>query len=121
MEAALTDENKLKGAQQRQHFRIKFPDPERPLFTHKDKSYLVIDAAEEGLAIAIEEGDPIGTFTGIIKGSIKFKDKESCNIVGKRLRNTPNSVVLKLSIGIPLATIMKQQRILLQKYGQIGG
>lgn len=107
-------------SQQRRHYRIRFPIAERPVFEFNGKHYVVLDLSEQGLSFAIESGDSIAKNTKLIAGRIVFNDKEAVNVTGTILRKSDEHVVLVLKQGIPLSIVMKQQRLLLQKYGQIG-
>jgi ribosomal protein L27 len=92
---------------------------DKPLFETRGKSYGVIDISEQGLAINIEAGDTITNVKASITGKIIFKDKETVTVTGKILRFTKDQVIFVLQQGVPLQTVMKQQRILLQKYGKL--
>ncbi len=116
----MSSKTDAKENEQRRHFRIHFPVSERPIIEIKGKKYIVVDASEQGLALSVEPDDALNGNTGVIKGAITFKDKETVNVVGKVLRTFQGNLILSLSVGLPLTTIMKQQRYLLQKYGQLG-
>ncbi len=106
---------------QRQHYRIRYPLQERPAFECMGKKYMILDVSEKGLAFRIEEKDPITKATSELKGRIAFKSGDVVNIAGKILRHADNTVILIMQTGIPLAVMMKEQRFLIQKYGQIRG
>ncbi len=108
-----------KWEQQRRHFRIRFPDAEKPTFECKGKKYLIVDVSEQGLAIHITPGDSLTKVTAELKGTITFKDGETVAITCKILRCHPEHIIFNLMSGVPLATIMRQQRILLQKFGNL--
>jgi hypothetical protein len=102
---------------QRNHFRIEYPKADRPRIKIDKTEFEVLDVSEHGIKFA---GG--GRFRGppktLVKGTILFKDGKSCDVVGVVLRHMKDTgdVAVKLSQGVPLAKMMEEQRVLLQKY-----
>ena len=104
------------SSNQRQHFRIEYPIPDRPKVEIDGKLYPVLDLSEKGLKLL---GGPRfkPKTTTKIHGKVYFHDKTMCHVIGVVLRvNDDESVVLKLSDGVPLPKIMDEQRQLIRKY-----
>lgn len=102
----------------RAHYRICYPLSNRPVFEAHGKKHPVIDVSEQGLAISVAD-DGIKHATQAITGRIHFLDGDVITVTGKVLRHDTKSVILLLSAGVPLPIIMKEQRFLLQKFGNL--
>lgn len=116
----MTEKKEKTGQEQREHYRIRYPVEERPTFECQGRQYEVIDLSEKGLAFRRGAQDSIAQTPGLLKGRILFKSGEFAAITGKVLRHTEDTVILILQIGVPLSIIMKEQRQLLQRFGQLG-
>jgi len=51
-----------------------------------------------------------------ISAKIKFGDGQEVPIEGKILRQEPGSIILLLTLGVPLARIMSEQLYLIQRF-----
>jgi hypothetical protein len=102
---------------QRDHFRVEYPKPDRPTIKIDKHSYEVIDLSEKGVKF-----DCGKTFrpqqNAPLAGTIVFQDKKTCDVVGTVLRYLAdkNQCVAILSQGIPLTKMMEEHRMLLKKY-----
>lgn len=114
------EEKKKTGEDLRQHYRIRYPIQERPQFECQGKKYPVIDVSERGLAILVDKKDGIGQFKLELTGRIAFKCGDAVTVSGKVLRSNPDSVIIVLRAGVPFATVMKEQRLIIKKYGSLG-
>lgn len=117
----MTEDKKKAGVDLRQHYRIRYPIHERPVFECLGKKYPIIDISEKGLAIQIMRTDGIAQSKVDLTGRVAFKCGDIITISGKILRAAPDSVIIVLKQGVPFATVMKEQRLILQKYGSLGG
>lgn len=100
--------------QKRQFFRIEYPIDERPSLIVGDDTYEVLDTSERGMRLAPIGHQPI---PGNLKGTLRFRDGSECLVAGMVARQAPDgSLVVKLTVGISLANIMKEQRRLIQRY-----
>lgn len=102
---------------QRDHFRLNYPKPDRPQVLIAGHKYEVIDLSERGLKFLRSKTFQLTT-DAAINATIYFHDGKSCAVRGKVLRVTENTeeCVLILSDGVPLPKMMEEQRYLLQKY-----
>ena len=81
----------------------------------------MIDLSEKGLKF--DCGPRFRPTDGsVVKGTVVFKDGKTCEIAGTVLRYLidKRQCVLNLTKGIPLAKMMEEQRLLLQKYKTLG-
>lgn len=115
-----TDPKKKPGSEQRQHYRIRYPLFDRPTFECQGKKYPIIDISEQGLAFAVPNRSAARSFTPPLTGRIVLKSGDAVTVSGKILRSSDDTVILLLKQGVPYALVMKEQRFLLQKYGQLG-
>ena len=104
-------------ANQRTHFRLEYPQAERPRLKLPKEEFEIVDLSEKGLKF--DCGPRFKPAAGtVIKGTVVFKDGKTCDIVGSVLRliADKNHCVLTLSKGIPLAKMMEEQRLMIQKF-----
>src|SRR4051812_11888025 len=96
----------------RGHFRIQYPVTDRPVFvTTSGQQLAVVNVSEAGLNVMADNVDTkVG---GAIRGTITFPNGTSVGVVGKILRKTKTRLVIFLDEGVPLPTIMDQQRWLI--------
>jgi hypothetical protein len=106
--------------EQRKHYRITYPDRLNPKLEWQNSVYKVIDVSEGGVAVAIKNGDPISKAVGQITARIQFLCGDSVTVSGNILRSRQDTVILMFKQGVPLPTVMKEQRYLLQKFGNLG-
>ena len=111
--------DKKPDTQNRKHFRVKYPFTDRPKFECQGKKYEIIDVSEQGLAFHIDPKDGITQSKVPLHGRIHFKSGDTATVAGKILRTNEDSVIILLHITVPFATIMKEQRYMLQKYGKL--
>lgn len=102
---------------QRGHFRLEYPKPDRPAFKIGKDSYEVLDLSEKGVKFACDgkykpkEGGPIA-------GRVVFKDGKHCDVAGTILRylKDKDQCVVVLDKGIPYPKMMEEQLHILRKY-----
>lgn len=100
--------------QKRQFFRIEYPIDERPSLIVGDDTYEVLDTSERGMRLAPIHAQAV---PAALKGILRFRDGSECQVAGSVARQAPDgSLVVKLTLGISLAQIMKEQRRLIQRY-----
>jgi hypothetical protein len=99
---------------QRTHFRLEYPKPDRPTILIDGRTYEILDLSESGCKFAVD-----GVFSSAkpsIRGTVKFKDGKTCDVVGHILRSTDEFCVMILNKGIPLAKMHEEQIALIRKY-----
>jgi hypothetical protein len=108
------------GANQRANFRLEYPPADRPIFQITNVAKLkleIIDLSEKGMRFACPPGFK-AQVGAEIKGTITFHDKKTMQVEGKILRILQDGAycAAQLSVGVPLAKMMEEQRYILQKY-----
>jgi PilZ domain len=105
---------------QREHYRIRYPDLERPEFQVGKQKYAVLDVSERGMRFKIPMSHAF--ISGqTVKGIVVFRSGKQVAIEGRIMRITQaeSSCSLQLRRSIPLAYIMEEQRLLLQRYNEL--
>lgn len=101
----------------REYFRISYSPAEAPLFEHDKNKFIVLDLSEAGLRFSPKKG--MSFFEkDAISGKIIFPNKRGViEVKGIIIRVTPSDIAIKLlaSTRIPLAKIMEEQRLLIQR------
>jgi hypothetical protein len=105
----------------RSYFRLEYPKEARPLIAIGDGKFSVINLSEKGVKFSFDAKR--STFvldTGnAVDATIIFQDRGRTQVTGKILRIDSDAVVLELSEGVPLQRIMTEQRLLLNKFGNL--
>lgn len=100
----------------RAHYRIEYPERERPRFATADTEFVVVDCSERGFRYRSPAGPhpEIGT---IITGTLVFRGQREVMVEGEVVRHDKTDIALRLSgPGIPLAIILDEQRYLRSRY-----
>ncbi len=105
---------------QREHYRIRYPDLERPEFLVGKQKYPVLDVSERGIRVKLPMSH-VFVLGQIVKGIVKFRSGKQVAIEGRIIRITQaeSSCSVQLRRSIPLAYIMEEQRLLLQRYNEL--
>ena len=105
----------------RNYFRVEYPADVRPVIRIKDGSYRVINLCEGGVKFTFptREFDIKQLEKEEITATITFHNHDKSEVIGTIIRTEKDSVILKLSQGIPFQKIMAEQRFLLNKYGTL--
>ena len=99
----------------RGHYRLRYPEAERPTVRINDLDYLVADLSEEGARILLT-GSPGLHQDERFAGAVLFPDGEAVPIEGVVLRSTEKHMVMKLSKAISQKRMMAEQRRVREKY-----
>ena len=103
----------------RAHYRVRFPDPERPVFIAGDRAtHVVVDCSEQGFrfrpAPHVDDLPEVGTPA---RGRIRFRSGRVAEVAGVVVRIQDNEVAVHLDeAGIPFFTIIHEQLLLRKKY-----
>ena len=114
----MRDDNTIEN--QREHYRIRYPDKERPQLTIGKQAFEIIDLSEKGIYFAMGSQHSY-VENQALKGTVVFRSGKRCDIAGKilRINELEKTCALRLDRPIPLAQIMEEQRMLLQKYNEL--
>jgi hypothetical protein len=105
------------GHNQREHYRIFYRAPDQPVFQCDQGKFAVVDISEGGFRFAFKKG-ALFMEKDYLEGTIFFPNKRgSVFVKGQVLRVFDREIAVQLEAGgrIPLAKIMEEQRILIQK------
>jgi hypothetical protein len=102
-------------AQRRAHYRLRYPEVERPLVQTGVQDFAVAELSEAGLRVVLggqtppEAGAPF-------RGFLQFRDGEVLLLRGDWLRVEGEEGIIHLSTGISLRRMLDEQRRLLRQY-----
>ncbi|MBW3630532.1 MAG: hypothetical protein KY464_14710 [Gemmatimonadetes bacterium] len=103
----------------RAHYRVRFPDPERPVFIAGDRgTHDVVDCSENGFrfrpASHVDALPEVGTPA---RGRIRFRSGRVAEVAGVVVRIQDQEVAVHLDqAGIPFFTVIHEQLLLRKKY-----
>ena len=101
--------------QRRAHFRLLYPEHERPKIETSGHQHEVIEIAEGGIRIVVNRsatmqlGEPFD-------GDICFHDARTESVAGEVLRLEGSLAVIKLTTGLSLHRVMVEQSYIQKKY-----
>jgi hypothetical protein len=95
----------------REHFRIEYPTAARPSLIAGSVEHEVVDVSEQGLRFRMAEGESWELGHSVV-GTIRFQQRDEVRIRGVVVRIVDKEIAVHLSIGIPLKTIIDEQRYL---------
>jgi len=104
----------------RSHYRLGYPEAERPTVRIGNRDYEVSEISEGGAQILIsrnEAGNLAQSFTGVLT----FQDGEAFPIEGVVMRSTGTSLIVKLSKGVSLKRMLSEQIRLRKSYPMLYG
>ena len=99
----------------RDHYRLGYPEAERPTVRINDVDYLVADLSEGGARILLAGGPGLPQDERFA-GTVLFPDGEAVPIEGVVLRSTEKHMVVKLSKAIGQKRMIAEQRRIHEKY-----
>ncbi len=94
------------GEQRRAFYRIVYPPGKRPVLMYGGRAYEIIDLCEQGVKFINKYGR---IRDDLVRATIKFRDGDTVDVVGKVHRFERDQVVLLLLIGVPYKVIHKEQ------------
>ncbi len=105
----------------RNFFRLEYPKEARPRIEIRHDQYPVINLSERGVKFVFNANrqDLPAELEEDIDATIVFGDSTRTHVSGKILRVDTDALVLELSEGIPLQRIMTEQRLLLNRFGNL--
>ncbi len=105
----------------RNYFRLEYPKEARPQIAIGDGKFPVINLSEKGVKFSFDprRSTFILDTEHALDATIIFQDHGHTRVTGRILRIDSNAVVLELTEGVPLQRIMTEQRILLNKFGNL--
>jgi hypothetical protein len=95
----------------REHYRIMYPTAARPVFTSGIIEHDVVDISEQGMRFRAAEGE-MWEVEHPVAGVVRFQRREEVKVNGVVIRVVGQEIAARLSVGIPLKTILDEQRYL---------
>ena len=101
--------------QRRAHFRLFYPESERPVMDANGQQHRVVEIAEGGIRIVVNRGESmqLGDAFG---GDICFHDDGVERVAGEVYRLDEVLAVIKLANGLSLHRVMLEQAYIKKKY-----
>lgn len=99
---------------QRQHYRLNYPTPERPTLNLSKQSFEVLQIAESSIVISTAENGLNSEY--IFQGEISFNDGTSDTIAGTILKDSDEQAVISLTETLSFKRLMSEQRRIKVKY-----
>ena len=105
------------SGQQRDHFRINYPNGARPTITIAGQELTIVDLSEAGVKYALgltPRPDKGKTVIGVVR----FRDGTKIRVEGTVVRSSAEdrTCILHLSKGIPLSKMMEEQRYIIRNF-----
>jgi hypothetical protein len=95
----------------REHYRILYPTAARPVFTADSLEHEVVDVSEQGMRFRAAEGETWKVDYPVV-GVVRFQRRDEVKVRGVVIRVVGQEIAARLSVGIPLKTILDEQRYL---------
>ncbi len=102
---------------QREYYRIFYRAPDHPVFHCDQGKFPVLDISEGGFRFSFKKG-ALFMEKDYLEGTIHFPNKRgTVSVKGQILRVFDRAIAIQLDLDgrIPLAKIMEEQRLLIQK------
>ena len=102
---------------QRTHYRIVYPQQERPSFLSDYGAVPVLDCSEGGLRVELGPGQRRPSLWQHVSGRLVLRDGQEVAVKGNVVRVQGREVCLQLERpGLPLTVIFSEQRFLRTRY-----
>lgn len=101
-------------SQPRSHFRIRFPQADRPRLYVGTNEYSVLNLSESGASLAAA-GAPAG-WRSVVPVRVVFRDGVECQTTASVLRAEAGELIIQFEKLLPLPVVIAEQRRLLQRY-----
>lgn len=104
--------------QQRQRFRVRYPNAARPVLEIRGGSLTVLDCSESGLRFEVPEGMISPAVGSAISGTLKLNEGREVEVAAVVHGVYPDGVALRFtSAGVPYKVIFAEQRFLRKHFG----
>ncbi|MCE0493134.1 PilZ domain-containing protein [Vibrio salinus] len=109
---------KQDGIQQRQYFRLRYPESARPMIRVQGKIFSVSETSEKGLRVKM--GHVASLYCGLkMKAVVSLHDDVDVIVEGSILRfDDNNEVVIKLVKGLSFKNMVSEQRYVRQRFSE---
>lgn len=110
----------MSSPSEREHHRIQYPTAARPHIVIQGRSFEVIDISERGVRFRSEEGPSFSTGDEVA-GTIRFRRTDAVEVMGSVVRVGSREVAVKLDVGVPLRSVIEEQRFLREHHRGMAG
>jgi hypothetical protein len=100
---------------EREHYRIQYPTAARPRIVIDGRAYEVIDISERGVRFRVGEEFPFNVGDQLT-GQVRFKRSDPVIVTGTVLRIAGREIAAKLETGVPLKTMIEEQRYIREQH-----
>jgi len=100
---------------EREHYRIQYPMAARPKIVVDGRTYDVVDISERGVRFKVTEEMTFNVGDGF-SGQVRFKRSDAVRVGGKVVRIVGKEIAAKLDAGIPLKTMIEEQRYIREQH-----
>lgn len=104
----------------REYYRVAYPTSLRPRLEVQGHFFDVIDVSEKGMRFTLGKTAEPPRLGDEVAGTIRFRRGEEVQVRGAVARLDGREVAVRLEDGIPLRTIMEEQRFLLNRHRYLG-
>mgnify|MGYP000209086016 CR=1 FL=1 len=105
----------MKEENQREYYRLSYPDSHRPSLVMDVENYEIADVSEYGMKVKIDN-DPAFMVADSIIATIAFPDGKEFDLSGEIVRIDEDCAGLKLETPLPLSVIREESLFLMNNY-----
>lgn len=113
-----TKETEYNGENTRQFYRVEYPETESPVLHAAGYELHAINVSEKGGKF-LNKGEKQLNCGDRVLGKITFSDGKSLPVEGEVLKVFDKEVVICFSKGLPYSRIIKEQRLLMNKFRHV--
>ncbi|KXF82115.1 hypothetical protein [Enterovibrio coralii] len=111
------EKDEEENQQNREFFRLRYNENERPIFLAEGDKFPVCEISEQGVRLLVKEDTQV-VDGRIIAGIIQFEDGSEVEIQGKPFRREENELIVRLHHGLELKKINEEQIRIRKKYSR---
>ena len=105
----------MKEENQREYYRLSYPDSRRPSLVMDVENYEIADVSEYGMKVKIDNDPPFMVADSII-ATIAFPYGKEFDLSGEIVRIDEDCAGLKLETPLPLSVIREESLFLMNNY-----
>jgi hypothetical protein len=103
---------------ERAFYRVSYPTRERPTFDTQGYELAVHDVSEFGLCFAPDPALPLEV-GDVLSGTVRFRNRGELVVEGSVVWKKESLAALELTVPVPFARILGEQRYLRSRYLQV--
>ena len=110
----------IHDSEQRAHFRLRYPENERPLCLIGERRFEVVELSEGGMRLHLNGGSEPWAGPERFRGVLELADGEHL-VAGDFLRDHNGEAVYQLRRGVDMRCMLNEQKRLVRKYPALFG